>query len=1153
MARFEFAIAACLDTDRSRFLVTTLVLLASSRTGHDLGAAQIIGGHGASVASSGMRAQRPPDVVIFSRTTWDTAIFHVLATPRSIHRTSIVWPRRASALPTRMYPLRWPSRRGSTSNARWSTRKGENAQSPVERAHFSSVRYTVASPVAVQGAQIRNAELSAGERETIVRRFLTNLAKVGAGSAGKAAGAAVGGVAGGPIGAVFGALGGTVIDDIAARYQHEPDVAAKLTEIRAKQAVSDIAGLKQLFIAAAGVVDNRTDLERVAAVVDNPDQAPDEPLLRETIERLFNKHGRATDDPETLGKAIQCNQQIIDSPNAIVIGQMSITAGGNVALYVGSAGGLAETPEQAGDTPVFQTSTSKLPAVGEHFLGRDERMADLDAAWSDGELNVLSLVADGGVGKTSLIVHWLTQFAQDGFRGAQRVFAWSFYSQGTSDNTASAELFFNEALAWFGDPNPAEGSAWSRGVRLAQLVRKHRTLLILDGLEPMQQPEKQLNGRLREQSLQALVKELAMSNPGLLLITTRLKVADLDSFQKGNAKRIDLEMLSPEACVELLQNLGVRGGEDEMKEAAGHFNHHALSIQLLGNFLAKRYDDHDIRHWKEVSMLGADEWDRNHATKVMQSYEKWFREENRRAELAYLSIIGLFNRPASDAEVDALLTDPAIATLTDALIGLTESKRLLALKRLRDAGLLLPKDDNAPGTLDAHPLVREHFGERLRTGNEDAWKAGHGRLFDYLIGPGCGKKFPDTLEEMVPLYAAIPHGCKAGRQKEARRGIFFERIRRGNEHYSWRKLGAFGSDLAALASFFDDSQTPWSRPAAGFDQRQQSWLLSEAAFSLRASGRFGDAIAATGAGLEAYHSLALAHNENHEHHWRQAASAAGNLSQLLIALGRTGDAVASAEQAVDYADRSGDEFRRLGERTELADALHQSGRVDDARRLFDVAEDMQKKRQRKFPLLYSMQGYMYCDLLLHGAECASEAEQVRSQAAKVRQRTSTTLDWARGQGTLLLDIALAHLTLGRAMLLEWLHGGEATFAQAAGQFDTAVDKLREAGQTDDLPRGLLGRAGLYRTAVENGDASSITDAERDLDEVIDIATRDAANGGTLRLFLCDAHLEYARLRLSQQKQDEARKHLETAAALVKECGYHRRDHELAALRDALDS
>ncbi|MCH7602967.1 MAG: hypothetical protein IIB54_09395 [Planctomycetes bacterium] len=107
------------------------------------------------------------------------------------------------------------------------------------------------------------------------------------------------------------------------------------------------------------------------------------------------------------------------------------------------------------------------------------------------------------------------------------------------------------------------------------------------------------------------------------------------------------------------------------------------------------------------------------------------------------------------------------------------------------------------------------------------------------------------------------------------------------------------------------------------------------------------------------------------------------------------------------------------------------------------------------------------------------------------------------------------------------------------------------GAIHHLPRGLLARAAIFRVTFEHCDESSIPDAERDLDEVIDISTRDEANGGTLKLFLCDAHLEYARLRLAQKQTDEARKHFDVASALVDECGYHRRDDEVAELRDRL--
>ena len=103
----------------------------------------------------------------------------------------------------------------------------------------------------------------------------------------------------------------------------------------------------------------------------------------------------------------------------------------------------------------------------------------------------------------------------------QLVFGWSFYRQGTSGGTSSADEFLDAALTWFGDPDPRLGTAWEKGERLAKLVAHRRTLLVLDGLEPLQNPPGAQEGRLREPSLQALLRELAAFNTGLCVITTR--------------------------------------------------------------------------------------------------------------------------------------------------------------------------------------------------------------------------------------------------------------------------------------------------------------------------------------------------------------------------------------------------------------------------------------------------------------------------------------------------------------------------------------------------------------------------------------------------------------------------------------------------------
>src|SRR5262249_55131595 len=116
-----------------------------------------------------------------------------------------------------------------------------------------------------------------------------------------------------------------------------------------------------------------------------------------------------------------------------------------------------------------------------------------------------------------------------GWRGAQRVYGWSFYSQGT-DRLSSSDGFIDVALRGLGDRDPSAGSPWDKGERLAELVRAQRTRPGLDGLEPLQWGPGVEPGKLKDPALQALVKELGAQNMGLCLITSRIEVTDLEAL-----------------------------------------------------------------------------------------------------------------------------------------------------------------------------------------------------------------------------------------------------------------------------------------------------------------------------------------------------------------------------------------------------------------------------------------------------------------------------------------------------------------------------------------------------------------------------------------------------------------------------------------------
>ena len=88
-----------------------------------------------------------------------------------------------------------------------------------------------------------------------------------------------------------------------------------------------------------------------------------------------------------------------------------------------------------------------LPETGyERLVGRDAELQRLDAAWGDPKINILSLIAEGGAGKSALVNEWLKRMQADNYRGADVVLGWSFYSQGSKERATSADAFLDWAL-----------------------------------------------------------------------------------------------------------------------------------------------------------------------------------------------------------------------------------------------------------------------------------------------------------------------------------------------------------------------------------------------------------------------------------------------------------------------------------------------------------------------------------------------------------------------------------------------------------------------------------------------------------------------------------------------------------------------------------
>lgn len=817
------------------------------------------------------------------------------------------------------------------------------------------------------------------------------------------------------------------------------------------------------------------------------------------------------------------------------------------------------------DAPVIPVEFGDIPGAPPHLIGRESELAMLRAAWESRaprKVNAVVLHALGGAGKSALLRTFANELLAEGGGGAARIYGWSAYSQGSGEQKrADADSFISKALGDFGFQGEIPKDPVERARALSRLIQKQRTLLLLDGLEPLQDPPGINRGKFKDKGLAELVKTLANQNPGLVVLTTRQEVPELAGC---GALVINhpLDKLSDDSGAELLVELGVRGRQGELEEAVRSVDGHALSVTLLGTYLSEVCGG-DVRHrdqfnFADLVLTQAEQEElatdktivpAKRAAKVVRGYLEQFEKLAKDGaasglggpERCILNLLGLFDRPADGKAVAALL-EKRIPGLTDELfVDVIETspgqmdvrelapedraQRLRGAKlRLRKLRLLSKPNPHDPLELDAHPIVRAFFAGRLDQTAPETTKAAHYTLYCHYCA--AAPVLPDTLEEMQPLFHAVHHGVKAGRAQEAYDVVFRGRIRRDKDAFMTRALGAFGPQLAICANFF---APPWQTPRGDLRPDTRAWLLGEAAYALTALGRLADSVELRRAGLEAR----IASKD-----WANAARNGGNLSDTLLILGRVGEAMLIAESAVAHADRSGDWMHREFMRSAFAAALTAAGDLDRAAALFAEAEEIHARDQPELPQLYSLQGYHYGDMII-----------ARGYSEQALERGRSQLDLAEsilGRDMGLHNIGFAHLLVGRA-------ADSLGLPEAAASLDAAVAGLRKAGTTHFLPRALLARAAHRRRRTAAGETGLIEGIRADLAEVEDIA------GEEMRLHLTDLALECARLALDvpaafaspPDALAEAKAQTAKAAQLIAETGYHRRDGELADLQTRL--
>ena len=838
---------------------------------------------------------------------------------------------------------------------------------------------------------------------------------------------------------------------------------------------------------------------------------------------------------------------------------------------------------QSGPIITTQRDLFHLPISITPLVGRKEILKELDNALMDSTAAVVTVVAPPGLGKSALIYEWLEPFRKQDCLSQKKVYGWSFYSPVSRSIQTSSAQFFEEALPFFGCVIDRQHPLTDveKGRKLAAQLREQSSLLILDGVEPLQRGRGMIPDEISDPAMCAFIRDIALNglpSHSMIVITSRQPIVELQgqNWQRertniGSSSHrahhlIELEPMSSKEGAELLKSLGVKGTRSERFGLSIDMGGNPLALILLAGLLVRYcggdpashncigglFDIPELKGFQDENIRA-----RKLAQHMMQTIEDQLKgtQENP-PELLFLWVLGLFHRPMSEKEWRVLQERHPLFLDCPSV---NENTFNDLISRLSAAGLLAEKKKGSTTwrerEWDTHSLVREWFGGRFRNERVDDWKKAHRLLFEYFKKESQNVPSP-SLKELEPLYRAVYHGCAAGAYRDAFQ-VYWVSIHREELAYSTNTLGAYAQDLTVLNGFFSDSR--WNHPVEDLADEDKDRVAGIASFCLKSVGRLDAAIAAREAHLEIAKRC-----EN----WCSVALAAENLTDLLITKGNLKEAKDHATEALDFGKNCENTRTNASIKwheayeihARLGTVLHRQGKLEEAQGEFETAEKilLDKFHAIKPPGLFSLPGRRYCSLLLTRAKTRQEVE-------KVLNRLKETWSWYdKGGGQLtttgekitwLLDRPLMDLTLGRALMRL---DGKKWDAEIIRHLDSAVKGMQDAGNIDQLPHALLARARYYRRKNDRRSDSP------DLREALEYAERYGMDLYRVDGYLLEINLklddilsmEQNRVRDGNHTDKEsilknARALLGEAEGLVERCNYGLREADLHLVRARL--
>ena len=753
-------------------------------------------------------------------------------------------------------------------------------------------------------------------------------------------------------------------------------------------------------------------------------------------------------------------------------------------------------------------SISLLPSTPASIFGRKSELKYIDNCWKDNRANVVQVFGFGGMGKSSLVNAWLSRIERKGYKGARRIYAWSFYWQASnSEVRSSGDYFIEHALDWFGDKNNSDNTPWGKATRLASLIREKKTILILDGLEALQLPPGPKKGVIENPAVALLLKELAMDNNGLCIITSRLEVTDISTFQSPKNRKIPLGKIGTNAGIRLLKGLDLKGVHSDFVLAINQYNRHPLSLSLLGGYLNVVHAG-QVANYKNIESLFDESSVAIQVKNIMQNYLKWFKDS---PELSLLYLMAMLDRATTLRELAKLIDKNSDASeLTKVLNALSSTEFSYVIDRLRQSNLLTLDHKEKEVYVDCHPLVRDFVAHELKSRNRELWVEGHTLIFRYLQNGENSE--PCSVADLEPLFRAVIHGTQAELYDEAYT-LYFEKIK---NRFIMLTGGNQDTDQACIQSFFDAST---GRPVNSLTDESKFFLLSCAASNYMSLGMLSEAGEPCLQSIEWYKA-----NKK----WLQAANTVGPYLSMLFLAGKLERAIEIFEEFSECIRLTNNNIVEAMSWIFKAHALHLAGNDLSAEKLFVKAEKIIIQSSPSSPVSFPTISSYYCKFLLETGHPELAIE-----------RSLKTLSW-RESNSWQTSIDSSSIYAGDIQILGLAYLEVRDFSNAKLYLERLVDILKEANEWLYLPAGLNARSKYY-SATGNYKA-----AEADLLSALSISRRIGA-----KFDEWESLLNLAKLKYEEKEIDKSKSYLEQFEKVEGMELYKFRDKEIQRLREAL--